>query len=241
MAVAVPLLMGATGASAAIGAAVGVSAGIVTAATGVLVAASGVGKKINKAASKVFGEELVSFANIAGGVFLAAGGDPGSIFGGGGSGGGALASAGGIDGMSAFESAASTAGQGQALVEPFAAVAQQADPFAQAASGFEMGSIIGNGPAAMDPRVPPVSQPGGMPGGGALKTASEWWSKQSDPTKAALIQGAGQVVSGAAQGYAKAAEMKDLREERRRREEIFNSGSRMNATYGPRAPVTRGG
>lgn len=250
MAVAVPMIMAATGASAAVGAAIGVSATLVTAATGVLVAATGIGAKINKAASKVFGEDLVNFANIAGSVFMATGGDVGDLFGGGAEAAGALSSAGGslVDplmagadiasaaAMPSFEVGSVLGGAGDAA----GALASAQPAFGVQMPSFEVGSVLGNGPAAA-PGLQPASQPGGMPGGGALKTASEWWAKQSDPTKAALIQVGGNVVAGTAQGVAKAREMKDLRDERLRREAIFNSGSKLGSTYGPRTPVVRGG
>ena len=69
--------MSATGASAAIAGAIGVSgitAGVVSAVTSVVFQVSGVNDKINKAASKVFGEDLVGFANIAGAVYGAVNG-----------------------------------------------------------------------------------------------------------------------------------------------------------------------
>ena len=58
--------MAATGASAAIGAAVGISATMVSTIASVAFQVTGINNKINKAASKVFGEDLVGFANIAG-------------------------------------------------------------------------------------------------------------------------------------------------------------------------------
>lgn len=66
MAVAVPFIMAASGTSAAIGAAVGISATMVTTIASVAFQVTGINDKINKAASKVFGDDLVKFANIAG-------------------------------------------------------------------------------------------------------------------------------------------------------------------------------
>lgn len=66
MAIVVPFLMTATGASAAIGAAVGLSATMVSTIASVAFQVTGINDKINKAASKVFGEDLVGIANIAG-------------------------------------------------------------------------------------------------------------------------------------------------------------------------------
>ena len=65
--------MSATGASAAIAGAIGVSgitAGVVSTVASVAFQVTGVKDKINKAASKVFGEDLVGFANIAGAVYV---------------------------------------------------------------------------------------------------------------------------------------------------------------------------
>lgn len=69
MAIAVPFIMAASGASAAIGAAVGISATMVSTIASVAFQVTGINNKINKAASKVFGEDLVRFANIAGAVY----------------------------------------------------------------------------------------------------------------------------------------------------------------------------
>ena len=69
--------MSATGASAAIAGAIGVSgitAGVVSTVASVAFQVTGVTDKINKAASKVFGEDLVGFANIAGAVYGAVNG-----------------------------------------------------------------------------------------------------------------------------------------------------------------------
>lgn len=69
MAIAVPFLMAATGTSAAIGAAVGLSATMVSTIASVAFQVTGINDKINKAASKVFGADLVGFANLAGAAY----------------------------------------------------------------------------------------------------------------------------------------------------------------------------
>lgn len=69
MAIAVPLLLANTAAGAAIAGAVGVSVGTLAVATSVVFQVTGVNDKINKAASKVFGEDLVKVANIAGAAY----------------------------------------------------------------------------------------------------------------------------------------------------------------------------
>ena len=120
MAIAVPFFMAASGASAAIGAAVGISATMVTTITSVAFQVTGINNKINKAASKVFGEDLVGFANIAGAGYAMFNG--GFDIGGADAGGAASAidpsSAGAVNGMDAasdaFSAANSAAGGGLA-------------------------------------------------------------------------------------------------------------------------------
>lgn len=80
MAIIVPILLSTTGAAAAIGTAVGISATAVTAIASVAFQVSGINNKINQAAAKVFGEDLVMIANVAGAVYGAVNGG----FGGGG-------------------------------------------------------------------------------------------------------------------------------------------------------------
>lgn len=79
MAIVVPFLLsstavgtaiGLTGSIAAgIGGAIGMSAGLVSTIASVAFQVTGVNDKINKAASKVFGEDLVGFANLAGAAY----------------------------------------------------------------------------------------------------------------------------------------------------------------------------
>lgn len=111
MAIVVPFLMTATGASAAIGAALGgISATMVSTIASVAFQVTGINDKINKAASKVFGEDLVGIANIAGMAYGAINGgfDIGSNAGGAAS---AIdaSSAGAINGMDAASDAFSAA------------------------------------------------------------------------------------------------------------------------------------
>lgn len=120
MAIAVPFIMAASGASAAIGAAVGLSATMVGTIASVAFQVTGINNKINKAASKVFGEDLVGFANIAGAGYAMFNG--GFDIGGADAGGAASAidpsSAGAVNGMDAasdaFSAANSAAGGGLA-------------------------------------------------------------------------------------------------------------------------------
>jgi hypothetical protein len=89
MAIVIPIIMAATGATTAIAGAVGLTAAIGASAAATVVSTvasvafqvSGVNDKINKAASKVFGEDFVQIVNIAGAVYGAVNG--GFDFGGG--------------------------------------------------------------------------------------------------------------------------------------------------------------
>lgn len=120
MAIAVPFLMAATGASAAIGTAIGISATMVSTIASVAFQVTGINDKINKAASKVFGDDLVKFANIAGAGYAMFNG--GFDIGGADAGGAAASidpsSAGSVNGMDAasdaFSAANSAAGGGLA-------------------------------------------------------------------------------------------------------------------------------
>lgn len=195
MAVAIPLIMGATGASAAIGAAVGLSATAVSMGTGLLLGATGINAKIDKAASKVFGKDLVKLGNIAGLVYGAAGGfggaSPSEVF-------GNL----GFGGAAAAQGALPAAGG-----NPFDAGSLSS------AGGFEGGfqappsvldgALASNVQAAatMNPSMPTAMQP---PGATAPKAAglTQIWNGMGDKGQAALIQMGGNLLSGMAAGKA---------------------------------------
>lgn len=66
MAVAVPLLLANTAAGMAIAGTIGVSVGTLATVASIAFQVTGINDKINKAASKVFGEDLVQVANLAG-------------------------------------------------------------------------------------------------------------------------------------------------------------------------------
>lgn len=117
MAIAIPILMSATGASAAIGAAVGLSAAAVTTLTTITFAVTGISEKINKAASKVFGEDLVMVGNIFGAAYGAFSGAFGAT-----------------DGAAAAGDAAGFVGEGAASGVP-------GWDAAYSAAGGEMGSL----------------------------------------------------------------------------------------------------
>lgn len=239
MAVAIPILMSATGATAAVAGALGVSAMAVTVGTGLLVAATGIGAKVNKAASKVFGEDLVSFANLAGGLAMAAGWDPAGMLGGATeAASGALATAAGqtADQMSTLNDLAggglvdaATSGAEAyiapsltQMVEPSAGSVFEGFNKATGAPNLDRLSISSNGASVAA---------GDLKTDGALATASKWWDKQTPQVKAALIQTAGSAVSGAAQGYAHAKDQ----ERQDSRDRVYKSGSGVRFNYGSKA------
>ena len=69
MAIVIPYLIASTAAGAAAAAAIGVTATTLATLTTVAFAVTGINDKINKAASNVFGEDLVKVANIVGTVY----------------------------------------------------------------------------------------------------------------------------------------------------------------------------
>lgn len=144
MAIIVPIVMAVSGASTAIAGALTValgttvSASLVTAVTSLAFQVAGVNSKINKAASKVFGEDLVNVVNIAGAVYGAVNG--GFDFG---SGAENVATAGEVLGKAALDGTASFGANSAA----------NAFDLADAASGLgEAASAAGDvvGKAALD-------------------------------------------------------------------------------------------
>lgn len=117
MAIVVPFIMAASGASAAIGAAVGISATMVSTIASVAFQVTGINDKINKAASKVFGEDLVKFANIAGAGYAMFNG--GFDIGGGATDASSLEAVNGMDAASdAFSAAGGTVSDGLTAMTP---------------------------------------------------------------------------------------------------------------------------
>lgn len=239
MAIAIPIIASMTGASAAIGTALGISAGMATAGIGLLTTVTGIGAKIDKAAAKVFGKDLVMGANLLGGFAMAAGWNPaeglklGDLTIGGASGSGGVSPGGSIDGLGASIDAAggvdAVANGGISGIDgatgaatTVAAPGQNAMRVAEI-KGYE--NIAGSATrAAIDPGAAPK---------GVLDQVGQWFDKQPERVKAALITVGGNAVAGAAQGYASAKEQDKLIEEQKRRERLFKSGSGTNFTYQP--------
>lgn len=215
MAVAIPLIMAATGASAAIGAAIGISATAVSIGTGLAMAVTGLSSKVDQAASKVFGKDLVNAANIVGTVYGAFGGfsgaGPGEVVGNvgdmfkgvTGGGGGALSTA------------------AQTADNPAITNSVLADSAARSPGYGIAAANAGVAPSAMAPK--------------------NWFSNMTPQAQGALIQVGGNLLQGGMQGYGRAKQMEDEREAQAKRDAIFRSGSGYDYTkYGPRSPVFGG-
>jgi len=214
MAVAVPLLMSAAGVGTAVSIAVGVG-----------MAVTGIGAKINKAASKVFGKGLVNAFNIIGTAYGIAGGfsgasptqvwdniTSGNFFA-------------GVGGSSAADAASSAPIAGAAPGDYGAFGSGMSETAAAGASGGGSGF----GGVGVDPSV-------GSPATGALdairkgdgsagEAISKTWKGMSPATQSAALTVGGQVLAGYSQQ--KAAE----EQERMRREDEarYRSGSGLNS------------
>jgi hypothetical protein len=236
MAVAIPILIAATAAGATAAAAIGISATALAIGTGLVLQVTGVNDKINKAASKVFGEKLVSVANIAGSIFLGATA-AGLIGGAAEAAGGALAGAGAAvpEGVSAgLEAADAAMGAGLPGVSGGGASALSGVDAAQDAANAAWRSggaaeVAANkvAPTAFDSSLNAAKQ-GATKVGEGLKTA---WNSMGDKTQAAVLQMGGQALAGAAQG--KAAE--EAEKQRIANENRYKSGSGLS--YWQRKPT----
>lgn len=203
MAVALPLALGALGASTA------VSVGV-----GLAVAATGIGSKIDKAASKVFGKDLVKVANIAGAAYM-----------------GYQA----MGGASAFGSSAANAAGGPVFNNPVSP---------DWSGSFDPGAATPSAPLLTPSMPSSAPSAGSTVAGNAspsriMDTVNRFASNigtkidgMSEKQLGTLAQLGGNMLSGAASG---AAAAKTAEEERRFKEEQdakFRSGSGLT-TYGP--------
>ena len=213
MAIAIPLLMMSAGAGT-----------MAIAATTLVLAVTGVSKKINDAASNVFGEDLVKAANIIGSVYIAYT----SIAGAGGAEAGAEA---GADAAApAAGDAATSVTEAAAPTTEVAATAGNGTAAADFAGNVPTGSAAATttaAPAASTSLAPDVRA--GVMGAGnstatvqttaeelAAQKATEqaaqkgvtnsaqvksWWNSLDPESKAAVIQTSGSMLSGALSGY----------------------------------------
>lgn len=226
MAVAIPLIVMAAGSGVA--AAIGVSVTTLAIGTGLVLQATGINTKINKAASKVFGEKLVNIANIAGSVFIGASA-AGLLAGAGEAAGGALAGAASAaeGGAQAAANAAWSAGgaaevAGGAGVSGLAGV-DAAQNVANATFGSGGAAEVAGGikaPTEFQGALK-VAQQGATKVGEGLASA---WNKMGDKGQAAALQIGGQMLSGASAGKAaEEAEKKRIANENR-----YRSGSGLS-------------
>ncbi len=237
MAVAIPILIAATAAGATAAAAIGISATALAIGTGLVLQVTGVNDKINKAASKVFGDKLVSVANIAGSIFLGATA-AGLLAGAGEAAGGALAAgaAGAAEGGAQAAANAAWSAGGAAEVAGGAGVSgltgvDAAQSVANATFGSGGAAQVANGVAA--PQSPGAgflkqAQEGVGKVGEGLKTA---WNSLGDKGQSTLMQIGGQALTGASQG--KAAE--EAEKQRIANENRYKSGSGLS--YWQRKPT----
>lgn len=228
MAVAIPIIMSATGASAAIGASLGAALGVgaisataISIGTGLVMAATGISAKIDKAASKVFGKDLVTVANIAGGLYLAAGGFSGGEASGG------------------FAGDATAAGYDPGFGTSGGIIPTEvagAAPVWSQAGADTMGALVranvdAAGGAATMAQAPAATIAQPQTGvGGALSKVGAAWDKAAPTTKSALIQAGGNLLAGVAQGKAEEAAM----DKRFEQEARYRSGSGL--PYWQKAP-----
>ena len=211
MAIAVPLIMGATGASAAIAGALGVSATAVGIGTSLALAATGIGSKVDKAAANVFGKDLVNVGNIAGAAYGAFGG--------------------GFDGSSdMFGSAPPTSN--------IAATAASSAPFDASGTESSVPRITAADADAMNAMAKPAASVAGSPvkgdGSPAGVTAGvkKFWGDLGDKGQGALLQVGGNLLAGVGQGAAKAKELDLERQFKLDQDARYRSGSGLN-TFGP--------
>lgn len=243
MAVAIPIILAATGASAAIGAAIGVSAALVTVGVGVAVTASGIGAKVDKAFANVFGPELVQLGNIAGAAYLAFG----SGFNGYDAMGNPVAEAGTagnglqLGTTSTAPAAAPTAAGATGTVDAAAGAAEAANTTGTTAlttgtettaAGVAADTSGVAGPGLKIPQTtsaPNVGIAGATRAGtvqpGALAGATKWFNSLNPNMQAAVLQLAGNTLAGGAQGFMGAKSEQDQRDWIESQNRIYRSGS----------------
>lgn len=199
MAIAVPLLMGAAGFG---------STAIM--ATSLVMGVSGIGGKINKAASKVFGEDLVNIANIGGAAFMAF------------SGGFSSGAEGAMNGLDPANLSTATSEAAAATSAADSAAMAAADAAYIDANGL----VATTTPAAnMDGVLKQVGEAATKGG----KFLADKWESMSPSTKSLL----GKVGAGAAAGYMQGQQAEDDRKWRESR--MGGSGLKQgDYVYGPR-------
>ena len=190
---------------------------------GLVAAKTGISAKVDRAASKVFGKDVVKFANIAGAVYGAAGGfagaGPSEVFSNisgafGGAASGASSAAGGlgsaVDATGGIETAVEAAGN-----------MGGAPSFTPGAMGGDYGGAP-NGPGGSGAFRPGAS--GSGPANQPQGALSKLWGGLGASGQNSLIQVGGQVLSGIGQGK--------MQEEQMRREDERDKRYRSGSTVG---------
>jgi hypothetical protein len=208
--------------------------------TTIALAATGASAKVDKAAGRVFGEDTVKFANIAGAIYMA------------GSGmltGGEASAAGGTAAAPDMSSAIAAAGDGggaattAAMGGPEAALSAVSGAGDSSTAAMTASNVSNAAPALQpQPQAGPVPQPKVAPPPNAGSSLADLPSRAADAfgrldprVQAALVQVGGGALSGYAQGKAREEELDRMEAENRR----YRSGS--NLPYWARSAIPIGG
>lgn len=215
MAVAIPIVMAVSGASAAVGAAIGVSAALVTAGATVLATATGVSGAINKAATKVFGKDLVKAANVVGSIYMATSGFSAD--------GGATdaSSANAVNGLDAASDAAAAASGG----------AQSGYATIDASGGVTQ--LAGADAAAAATKFATQSANAASTGQGLVDTALTTTKKYLGDPKVvgSVLQAGGEMLAKKQELDAQEEAAAKLRQQQLEDQEKFKTGSGLNTYY----------
>lgn len=241
-------------------------------ATTLVLAATGISAKIDKAASKVFGSDIVKFADIAGAVYMGVNGGMGGSEGAEGASATTaaddareLTNASEMAGENAASATtgASAATTGASTIDATSAVTNGASQatqgvLSQAAAGDVAGQGLVSQGAAGGGINAPIATGAAADTSQAAATGMNAAPKQTlfekltaGPTaddvqrasmRGALIQMGGNLLAGAAKGYADAKQLEEQRAWQRQQDAIYRSGSGYDYThYGPTAPILKRG
>lgn len=237
MAVAIPLLMTAAGASTAVTLGVSLAAGI-----------TGLSASIDRAATKVFGKDLVQIGNIAGAIALATGSVPdlsgatsagasaGTLAGNGAEILGGAIDAGGLN----------LAGDGVLAQAGGASGGLTLDPVSASGGGLDLAGSAAQASAEVGTKAA-LTQPLAANSGATSATGGSWtdklsgtWKSLGDKGQAAAVQVGGSLLTGAASGYANAQAQKDVLDEQRRNNETYRTGSHLRYSNTRRGVLSGG-
>ena len=237
MAIAIPLVMAYAGASAAISTAIGltalVGAGVGAAVVGVGVGLAaqklGINDRINKAASKVFGEDVVKIGNLVGAAVLMTGAVGGAATAAGGATDGAMSglqdASSALDGTKSFTDmvGAVETGSGGVLGNASMGAAMAQAPTAAmdlpALSGVSAGASTA--PFQFNPTDFAKQISDAQASNGVLSGTGKLWSGLGDKGQSALIQGG----AGMLDSYMKSQDEQKRIAQAQQRQDLRSSGS----------------